>query len=94
MQKATSFNDVAIVNVKGSSCRIHFWYIRKDDAISIMKKSKLVDKKVFSIFLSMYKMWLDSILLKVILLIHIISKENEMWYYIEQKNTMKMIKKD
>ena len=45
MQKANSFNDVAIVNVKGSSYRIHFWYISKDDAISIMRKSKLVDKK-------------------------------------------------
>ena len=53
MQKATSFNDVAIVNAKGSSCRIHFWYIRKDDAISIMKKSKLVDKKgVFYFFIN------------------------------------------
>ena len=57
MQKATSFNDVAIVNVKGSSCRIHFWYIRKDDAISIMKKSKLVDKKgVFYFFINVLNM--------------------------------------
>ena len=40
-----SFNDVAIVYVKGSAYRIHFWYINKDDAISIMINSNLVDKK-------------------------------------------------
>ena len=45
MQKATSFNDVAIVYVKGSVYRIHFWYMSKDDAISIMNNSNLVDKK-------------------------------------------------
>ena len=37
MQKAMSFNDVAIVSVKGSDYRIHFWYMSKDDAINIMK---------------------------------------------------------
>ena len=40
-----SFNDVAIVYVKVSAYRIHFWYMRKDDAISIMNNSNLVDKK-------------------------------------------------
>ena len=45
MQKAMSFNDVAIVYVKGSAYRIHFWYISKDDAISIMNTSNLIDKK-------------------------------------------------
>ena len=44
MQKAISFNDVAIVFVKESSYRIHFWYISKDDAISIMNNSNLTDK--------------------------------------------------
>ena len=44
MQKAVSFNDVAIVYVKGSACRTHFWYMSKDDAISIMSNSNLVDK--------------------------------------------------
>ena len=44
MQKAMSFNDVAIVSVKGSDCRIHFWYISKDDAISIMHNPDLSDK--------------------------------------------------
>ena len=45
MQKAMSFNDVAIVYVKGSAYRIHFWYMSKDDAINIMTGSKLVDKR-------------------------------------------------
>ena len=45
MQKAMSFNNVAIVYVKGSAYRIHFWYMSKDDAISIMNNSNLIDKK-------------------------------------------------
>ena len=45
MQKAKSFNNVAIVYVKGSAYRIHFWYMSKDDAISIMNNSNLIDKK-------------------------------------------------
>ena len=44
MKKAMSFNDVIIVYVKGNACRIHFWYMSKDDAISIMNNSNLVDK--------------------------------------------------
>ena len=44
MQKAVSFNDVAIVYVKGSAYRIHFWYMSKDDAISIMNNSNLKDE--------------------------------------------------
>ena len=40
-----SFNDVAIVYVKGSASWIHFCYISKDDAISIINTSNLVDKK-------------------------------------------------
>ena len=31
MQKAMNFNNVAIVYVKGSAYRIHFWYMRKDE---------------------------------------------------------------
>ena len=45
MQKAVSFNDVAIVYVKGSVYRIQFWYMSKDDAIRIMNYSNLIDKK-------------------------------------------------
>ena len=44
MQKIMNFNDVAIVSIKGSGYRIHFWYMRKDDAISIMYNSNLNDK--------------------------------------------------
>ena len=44
MQKGVSFNDVAIVCVKGNACRIHFWYMSEDDAINIMNNSSLIDK--------------------------------------------------
>ena len=44
MQKAISFNDVTIVSITGSDYRIHFWYMNKDDAISIMHNSNLSDK--------------------------------------------------
>ena len=44
MQKAMSFNNVAIVYVKGSAYRINFWYMSKNDAINIMNGSNLVDK--------------------------------------------------
>ena len=44
MQKAMSFNNIAIVYVKGSAYRIHSWYMSKDDAINTMNGSNLVDK--------------------------------------------------
>ena len=45
-QKAMSFNYVAIIYVKRIAFRIHFWYMSKDDAISIMSNSNnLIDKK-------------------------------------------------
>ena len=44
MQKAIGFNDIAIAYVKGNACRIHFWYMTKDDAINIINGSNLVDK--------------------------------------------------
>ena len=40
-----SFNDVTIFSIKGSDYRIHFWYMSKDDAISMMHNSNLIDKK-------------------------------------------------
>ena len=46
MQKAMSFNDVAILYVKESAYRIQFWYVSKDDAVSITNNSNLIDKKV------------------------------------------------
>ena len=50
-----SFNDVAIIYVKRSAYRIHFQYMSKDDAISTMKNSNLVDKKLLFIFFIVYK---------------------------------------
>ena len=44
MQKALTFNIVAIVYVKWSAYKIHFWYMSKDDAINTMNGSNLVDK--------------------------------------------------
>ena len=45
MQRAMSFNNVAIVYVKGSAYRIHFRYMSKYDAVNIINVSDLVDKK-------------------------------------------------
>ena len=45
MQKAMSFNNIAIVYVGGSAYRINFWYMSKDDAINIMNGSILLDKR-------------------------------------------------
>ena len=42
--KAMNFNDAAIVSVKENDYRIHIWYMSKDDAISIMKKSNSNEK--------------------------------------------------
>ena len=54
MEKAISFNDVAIVYVKGSAYRIHFWYLSKDDAISVLNNSNLIDKMGVSYFSLLY----------------------------------------
>ena len=40
-----NFNDVAIASVKGNDYRIHFWHMRKNDAISIMNNSNLNGKR-------------------------------------------------
>ena len=47
MRKVISFIDVAIVYIKGSAYKINFWHISKDDAISIMNNSNLIDKMDF-----------------------------------------------
>ena len=44
MQKDISFNDVAIVSIKGNDYRINFWYMNKNDAIIFMTNSNLKDK--------------------------------------------------
>ena len=59
MQKAIEFNDVAIVSVKWSEYRNHFWYISKDDAINIMKNSNLI-------FFILYKKWVKQLTIKKI----------------------------
>ena len=46
-----SFNNVAIVYIKGNDYRIHFWYISKDDAINIMNLLIwLIKGKFFNFF--------------------------------------------
>ena len=39
-----NFDYFSIFAVKGSDYRIRFWYMSKDDAISIMKSSNLIEK--------------------------------------------------
>ena len=46
MQKAASFNDVAVVSIKGSDYRIHFWYMTINDAINLLNNSVLDNKGV------------------------------------------------
>ena len=36
MQKAMNFNDVGVISINGNDYRIHFWYMSKDDAVSII----------------------------------------------------------
>ena len=63
MQK--SFNDIAIVYIKGSAYKSHFWYTGKDDAISIMSNSNWVDKKkIILIFFIIHKKSMNTIQLK------------------------------
>ena len=45
MQKAISFNNVAIAYVKVNAYSIQFWHMSKDDAINIMHGSNPVDKR-------------------------------------------------
>ena len=45
MQRAMSFNNIAIVYVMGNAYRIYFWYMSKEDSINIMNGSHLVDKR-------------------------------------------------
>ena len=53
MQKAISFNGIAIVYVKVSAYKIHFWYISKNNATSIMY-SNLIDQMEISQFFLLY----------------------------------------
>ena len=51
--------NVAIICVKGNAYKIHFWYMSKDYAISMVNNSNLIDKKVFYNFFTVYtkSMW-------------------------------------
>ena len=40
-----SFNDVAIIYIKGNAYIIQFWYMSKDGAINLMNNSNLIDKE-------------------------------------------------
>ena len=56
MQKAMSFNNIAIVCIRGSAYRNHVWYMSKGDTINIMNGSNLALKEVFyKIFFVIYK---------------------------------------
>ena len=60
-----SFNDVPIIYVKEGAYSIHFWYVSKDDAISIINNSNLIDKKGFYIFFyNIYKKWVRKLIIK------------------------------
>ena len=39
------FNNIAILCIKGSAYRIHFWCMSKDDAINIRNGSNLVHRR-------------------------------------------------
>ena len=44
MHKATSFNDVAIISIKGNDYKIHFWYMNKDEAINALINANITEK--------------------------------------------------
>ena len=44
MQKSMDLKNIAIVYVRGSAYRIHFWYMSKRKAISLMNNSNLSEK--------------------------------------------------
>ena len=50
MQKATSFDNVAIVSIKGNSYIIHFWYMSRNDVINIMKNSNFKKADLYNFF--------------------------------------------
>ena len=56
MQKSMNFNDVAIASIKWNDFKIYFWYMSKDEAISIMHNSSLngrnwIVMKFFSLYI-------------------------------------------
>ena len=56
MQKAMSFNNIAIVCIRESAYRNHVWYMSKGDTVNIMNGSNLALKEVFyKMFFIIYK---------------------------------------
>ena len=70
MQNAMNINDVAIVFLKEVIIEFIFWYISKDDAISIMNNSNLNEKIGFLLFFLLYIKWVKKLIIKGI----------EIWY--------------
>ena len=46
IMKAVSFNDVAVISVRGNDHRIHFYFMSKNDAINFLNNSVLSNKGV------------------------------------------------
>ena len=46
MPKTVSFNNAAVVSAKGNDYEIHFCFMSKDDAISLLNNSVLDSKGV------------------------------------------------
>ena len=60
MQKAINFN-VSIVSVKRNDCKVHFFHINKDDAMSITKTLLNEKKGIIIIFFSLYIKMIETI---------------------------------
>ena len=44
MQKALTFNNIAIVFVKGNAYKIHFWFMSKNKALNLLRNTDLTEK--------------------------------------------------
>ena len=65
MQKAINFNDVAIVSIKGNDYRVYFWYMSKNNVVSIMNNYNFKKNWIHINFFLLYiKNEWNSLLLK------------------------------
>ena len=55
MQKTMSVINTVIISVNGSDCRIHFWYMSKDNRRNIMINSNLSKKMAYYEIFIVYK---------------------------------------
>ena len=55
MQKTMNVIDAVIISVTGSDCRIHFWYMSKDNRRNIMNNSNLSKKMAYYKIFIVYK---------------------------------------